>query len=152
MKIYDYLKEKNIRLDLESQNKEDAIKELGNFMRGSSDIIDHSAFIKDVFERENMSSTAIGKGVALPHARSENVNSFIISFGRKKNGIDFNASDGMPVKLFFMMGTPESEGIQHYLQILAHLTRLLKKDSFIESLIAAGSPSEIINIFKRAED
>jgi len=98
-----------------------------------------------------LASTAIGSQVAIPHARSDNVRSFIIAFGCSREGINFNALDNEPVKLIFLMGTPKEEGINDYLKILAHLTRLLQKETFRESLLKAKSPEEIIEEFEKVE-
>ena len=78
------------------------------------------------------------------------MSSFIIAIGRIDKGVDFNSLDGEPVKLVFLMATPKEE-VQNYLKILAHLTRLLKKESLRNSLLEAKTPGEVIEAFKREE-
>jgi len=138
-------------MNLEAQTKEEAIKEVANLIKDAPEIIDFESFVKDIFDREALATTAIGSQVAIPHARSDNVKNFVIAFGRSREGIDFNALDNKPVKLIFLMGTPKEEGINDYLKILAHLTRLLQKETFRESLLKAKSPEEIIEEFEKVE-
>ena len=150
IKISDYLKEENINLNLAAATKDESIKELAEVFKNNSQVKDFDKFLDDVFERENLGTTGIGLGLALPHARTEAVDSFIIAVGRSDKGIDFNALDGEPVKLVFLMATPKEE-VQSYLKILAHLTRVLKKESFRTKLLEAKTPAEIIEYFKKEE-
>ena len=151
MRISDYLKENVIKLDINALEKEDAIIELGEMLREAEPVEDFDSFMRDIFEREKLYTTGIGNEVALPHARTDNVSNFVIALGRSKDGVNFNAIDQQPVKLIFLMGTPQNSGMQSYLHILAHLNRLLQKGSFRQNLINAGSAAEIIEIFKKAE-
>lgn len=151
MKIVDYLKEEMLVLNLEAEKKEDVIKELGAVICRSKSVIDSKKFIADVFERENMATTGIGHEVAIPHARTDNVKEFVVSFGRSLKGVKFESIDHKPVKLIFLMGTPQSSGVSQYLQILAHLSRLLHKEDFRNQLLNANTPTEIIEIFKNEE-
>lgn len=148
--ISQYLKEERIVLDLKANGKEKSIRRLAEVLRGQSEIIDFDKFLSDVFERENLGTTGIGLGLALPHARSQSINSFVIAIGRINEGLDFNSLDGEPARLIFFMGTPKEE-VQGYLKILAHLTRLLKKESFRKALLEANTPQEVIETFKKEE-
>ena len=151
MKVASFLKKERMIMNLEAQTKEEAIKEVANLIKDAPEIIDFESFVKDIFDREALATTAIGSQIAIPHARSDNVKNFVIAFGRSREGIDFNALDNKPVKLIFLMGTPKEEGINDYLKILAHLTRLLQKETFRESLLKAKSPEEIIEEFEKIE-
>ncbi len=148
--ISQYLKEERIILDLKAESKEEAIKNLASVFRNQPEIKDFDKFLADVFEREDLGTTGIGLELALPHARTDAVSSFIIAIGRIDKGVDFNSLDGEPVKLVFLMATPKEE-VQNYLKILAHLTRLLKKESLRNSLLEAKTPGEVIEAFKREE-
>ncbi len=150
IKISGYLKEERIVLDLRANNKEESIKNLAEVLKGQEEIVDFDKFLSDVFEREDLGTTGIGLGLALPHARTQAVNSFVIAIGRINEGLDFSSLDGEPAKLIFLMGTPKEE-VQGYLKILAHLTRLLKKESFRASLLEADTPAKVIEIFKKEE-
>lgn len=150
VKISDYLKEERIILDLEATNKEEAIKRLAEVFRGAKEMVDFEKFLSDVFERESLGTTGIGLGLALPHARTQAVNSFVMAIGRVKEEIDFGSLDGEPVRLIFLMGTPKEE-VQGYLKTLAHLTRLLKKESLRTKLLEARSSQEVIEVFLEEE-
>jgi fructose-specific phosphotransferase system IIA component len=150
VKISDYLKENYMKLSLESKEKEAAIRELAEVFRHDEHIKDFSQLMEDVFEREALGTTGIGLGLALPHARTDAVDAFVIAVGRSEEGIEFGALDGEPVKLVFLMATPKAE-VQSYLKILAHLTRILKKESFRTSLLEAKTPQELIDCFKKEE-
>ena len=148
--ISQYLRSELINLDLKASTKEEAIRNLGELLRGNSDITDFDQFISDVFEREGLGTTGIGFSLALPHARSKAVKSFVIAIGRLNDGIDFKSLDGEPVKLILLMGTPKDD-LGNYLKTLAQLSRLLKKEQFCKSLITAQSPDDVCALFKEME-
>ena len=93
MKISDYLKEDIICLDLKSTSKKDVIEELGSIIKNSKEVTDYEMFISDVMEREKLSTTGVGDGVALPHARTNAVSKFVVAFGRSKKEVNFNSID-----------------------------------------------------------
>ena len=148
--ISQYLKSELINLNLKASTKEEAIRNLAEVLRGESKVTDFDQFISDIFEREGLGTTGIGFSLALPHARSKAVQSFVIAIGRLREGIDFKSLDGEPVKLVFLMGTPKDE-VQGYLKVLAHLTRLLKKESFRSPLFDVKTPQELIDMFAKEE-
>jgi fructose-specific phosphotransferase system IIA component len=151
MKISEYLREARIILELKGKSKEEVIKEIGERLKGEEEVKDYGLFLKEVFEREGLSSTGIGNQIAIPHARTDAVNDFVIGFGRSREGVEFEALDGKPVKFIFLMGTPKEKGINSYLKILAHLTRVLNKSSFQEALLRANSAAEVIEEFRKLE-
>ena len=150
MKISDHISEKTICLALENTTKDDVIRELAELLKESEYFTDFDVFLKDVFEREKLGATGIGNGIAIPHARTDAVHNIIIAFGRSSQGIDFNGIDDKPAKLVFLIGTPKKD-VNKYLQVLAHLTRLLKKESFRQQLLEAQNANEILNAIKEIE-
>ena len=150
MKISDHISEKTICLALENTTKDDVIRELAELLKESEYVTNFDVFLKDVFEREKLGATGIGNGIAIPHARTDAVHNIIIAFGRSSQGIDFNGVDKKPAKLVFLMGTPKKD-VNKYLQVLAHLTRLLKKESFRQQLLEAQNADEILNAIKEIE-
>ena len=110
-------------------------------------MVDHKRFLEDVFERERLGSTEIGDEIALPHARTDAVNQLIIAIGRSNRGVECESPDGRKVKLFFLMGTPQGS-VSHYLQILAQLTRLLKRSALKEQLLEAQDRESFLTLFK----
>jgi fructose-specific phosphotransferase system IIA component len=151
MKIGDYLEQDRISLDLKAHSKEEAVKEIAALLKSAEEIVDFDTFVKDVFDREKLGTTGIGNEIAIPHARTDAVKEFVIAFGRSSEGVEFNSLDGKPAKLIFLIGTQKEKNLNNYLKTLAHLTRLLKRESFRSLLLKASSPKEIIDEFKKVE-
>lgn len=150
MKISDYLNEELCLMELKAKNKKDVIKEIAEELDKHGAVVDRSKFVKDVLEREELGSTGIGDGVAIPHARTESVSGFLIGFGRSKNGVEFKALDGEPVSLFFLMGAHPDE-LNLYLRLLAELSKLLMNNAFRTELKNAKTSKDIVEIVKRFE-
>ena len=148
--IADYIKVDTINLDLESENKNAVIRELYGNLKKTDLIKDEEKGISDIFAREEMGSTGIGKGVALPHAKTEAVDELIITFGISRNGITYDSLDNEKVNIFFMFLCPKDK-TQEYLKVLARISRLIKGKKFIENLLKAASNKEVIEIIKKEE-
>lgn len=104
-----------------------------------------------LIEREQLNTTALGRGIAVPHTRNPiaaAAGRALIVFGRHDCGVDFGASDGMPVHLFFLLLAPD---INRHLQTLSALTRLLRDGALREALMAAVSPQDVIRAVREAE-
>jgi len=140
------LKVKFIELDLKGNNKIEIISELVELIASSRRLKNKKAFFKAVAERESMGSTAIGNGVAIPHARTKGLNNFILAFAKKNGGIDFEALDGEKTFLFFVLASPEND-VGNHLKILAEISRLVKDKFIIEGLKKAKDKKEILRIF-----
>jgi fructose-specific phosphotransferase system IIA component len=152
MPISDYLKEEQILLELDADSKESAIREIAGSMRRNPSITRYEAFVEDIFERETFSTTGTGHGIGVPHARTEAVSDIVIALGRSAQGIDFGSLDGKPVHLIFVLGTPKRKDLSLYLSVLARLTRLLERPAFRESLLAAATPSGVLEAFRAVEE
>jgi fructose-specific phosphotransferase system IIA component len=150
--VMGYLKQDRILLGLKARQKEECIRELSELLKGAPEIIDFDVFLKDVFEREKVSTTGIGNGVAIPHARTDGVMGFILAFGRSSGGVEFGSLDNQPARLVFLIGTPKTKDLSHYLRILAHMTRLLRKETLRKSLLEAATPQAIRGLFEKAEN
>lgn len=150
MVVSDYLKGKFCVMELKSEDKEGAIKEVAEKLSASGKISNEEKFIKDVLERESLGSTGIGNNVGIPHARTNAVRGFVIGFGKSNSGIEFNALDGEKVNLLFLMGADPAE-LNLYLRVLAELSKLLMNNAFRRALTAAGSADEVLEIIKRFE-
>ncbi len=148
--IADYIKVDTINLDLESENKNAVIRELYGNLKKTDLIKDEEKGISDIFAREEMGSTGIGKGVALPHAKTEAVDELIITFGISRNGITYDSLDNEKVNIFFMFLCPKDK-TQEYLKVLARISRLIKGKKFIENLLKAASNKEVVEIIKKEE-
>ena len=150
MKISNYLRSDLIFLDLDAQRKDNAIAKIVELMEKNHVLTDSGAFLNEVLQRESLGSTAIGKGVALPHARTQNVKEIVIAFARLKEGVDFEAEDREPVRLIFLLGTP-LDAVGEYLKVLARLSKLLRDAKIRKGLLKAESPKEVLELFSNAE-
>lgn len=149
MRIVDLLIKNRMVLELKAKTKTEAINELANLVKDAEEVLNWSQFVKDVFEREALSTTGIGNEVAIPHARTDAVSDFFIVFGKSQAGIEFKSTDGKPVKLVFLMGTPKGKGVNSYLKILAKLSRFLGKKDFRDALMKTYTPEDVISEFKK---
>ncbi|MCE3202204.1 PTS fructose transporter subunit IIABC [Paenibacillus sonchi] len=152
MKITDLLVKETMIMNLQAVSKEAAIDELIASLAASGRINDPVLFKKKILEREAQSSTGIGGGIAMPHAKTRAVNEPTVVFAKSAAGVDFASLDEEPAKLFFMIAAPEGAGNMH-MRTLAALSRLLIESDFIEALMNAGTPDEVVALFdaKQAE-
>lgn len=145
------LKTDYILEELKSDNKRDVLKELvGSFMKIHQKL-DSEATLNVLFEREKLGSTGIGEGIAIPHGKITRLDQLILSFGRSAVGIDFDAMDGKPVHLFFLLIAPENSAGQH-LKTLAKISKMLKDGVFRTKLMAAKSKDELYKIIANQDD
>jgi PTS system nitrogen regulatory IIA component len=128
--------------NLLSNTKADVLAELINVLISSGLKIDRSKAIDVLQQREKLGSTGIGDGVAIPHGKISELNDLVIAFGRSKSGIAFDAIDGKPVNLFFLLLAPENSTGQH-LKALAKISKMLKTPNFRKKLIDAKSTSDL---------
>lgn len=133
-------------IDLKSTNKDDVIRELVNLIDEKSDYItDKEMVLKEFYKREQIMSTGIGLGIAVPHVKVSGINDFVAAIGRSKKGIEFGAIDEQPVHIFIMIGASDKQA-QEFLRVLAKIVLRLKHEEVREAIMDAGSPSEIRDI------
>jgi len=150
IRISEAICEKGIILDLKTHEKIGVIKELVSLMVNLGLVTDEETFRSDILKRENLESTGIGLGVAIPHARTAATHDLLLAFGRSTQGVDFNSLDGKPSHLIFLIAAPE-EKKSHYIMALARLSKMLRKEDMRAGLSKATSAREVIDILKRAE-
>jgi len=150
MKVSEYLKKEYCVMELESVDKEGAIREIVGLISTCGMVSDSEGFIQSILERESLGSTGIGHKVAIPHSRTDTVKGFVIGFGRSAAGIDFKAIDDDKVTLVFLMGANPGE-LNLYLRLLAELSKLLMEESFRRVLASAADPEAVIEAIKRFE-
>ena len=150
MKIEDLLSPDLMIMDLKATTQEEAIKEMANLEVKQGVVNNEEEFIKSIWAREKESTTGIGEGIAMPHARNKYINRAAVLFAKNPKGIDYKALDGQPVHLFFMITAPAGADNTH-LQALAKLSSLLINPDVVNALKAATTPEEVIDIFKKAE-
>jgi len=150
MRITDLLKKQGIALDVKVSSKDEAIDKLVNLMDASGNLTDKKEYKNKVLERESLSTTGIGDGIAIPHAKTKAVKNPGLSSMVVKDGVDYDSLDGAPAKLFFMIAAPESANNLH-LEVLARLSTILMDESFRESLINAKSKEEYLKLIDDKE-
>ena len=149
MKIIDALQKDAIIEDLKSKDKKGILEELVIPLAPKANTSTEH-LVKILMERERLGSTGIGGGIGIPHGKLKDLDSLVLGFGLSKKGVDFESMDGRPTHIFFLLITPENSTGLH-LKLLARISRLLKKETFKESLIKAADRDEVYTIIK-AED
>ncbi|RHW51645.1 PTS fructose transporter subunit IIABC [Lactobacillus bombicola] len=151
MKIRDILAPESVIMSLKATNKEDAIQEMADLEVETGIVNNEADFIASIWARENESTTGIGDGIAMPHARNESINKARVLFAKSEQGIDYNSLDGQPVYLFFMIAAPAGADNTH-LEALAKLSSLLINPDLVSALKKAKTPEEVIALFEEAEE
>jgi PTS system nitrogen regulatory IIA component len=151
MKIRDILKPECIIEDMRAENKRDALAELSARIRQIQSNCDSDAMLKVLLEREKLGSTGIGEGIAIPHGKIKGLDDMVISFGRSRNGIDFEALDNRPAHLFFLLLAPEESAGKH-LKALAKISRMLKDKTFRKMLMDAKSGADLYRMILDKDD
>ncbi|OME99672.1 PTS fructose transporter subunit IIC [Paenibacillus amylolyticus] len=152
MRITDLMIQETMIMDLQATTKDEAIDELIASLNRSGRINDPVLFKEMIYKREAESSTGIGGGIAMPHAKTIAVNEPTVVFAKSRKGLDFEALDDQPAHVFFMIAAPEGAGNTH-LRTLAALSRLLIDSDFISQLMSTDTPAEVSALFdaKQAE-
>lgn len=136
-------------IDLKGSEKKEVLKELTEVMSSSPEVKSKDDFYMAVIKREDIMSTGIGCGVAIPHVSIDSVSDFVIALGRKREGIDFDAIDEKPVYIVVMIGASSSQR-DSYIQVLAKVSRLFKDKSFRENILTAKGSEEMLQLIVEA--
>ncbi len=142
MKLSEIIEIENIIPELRAKDKKSVLGELADVISTRDPSIDKGMLVKVLVEREHLGSTGIGDGVAIPHGKLNCVGRPIVSFGRSKEGLDFDSMDGQPAYLFFLLLAPENSSGVH-LQVLTRIARMLKKSAFRKELMQAKTKEEL---------
>lgn len=145
MKIVDLIKRDMVVPALEATDKRGILEELAAYMSAHHPRIDRAALAKVLTEREQLASTAIGEGVAIPHGKLPSVGEIVACLGRAPAGVDFDSMDGQPTHLFFVLVAPESSTGAH-LKALARISRVFKDPEFRRRLMAAADAEAMYNV------
>jgi PTS system nitrogen regulatory IIA component len=151
MKITDMLKREFVLEQLRAGNKRDALAELAGVFAQLRINVDSEAMLHVLLERERLGSTGIGDGIAIPHGKLPGLEEMVVSFGRSREGIAFEAMDGKPVHLFFLLMAPENSAGQH-LKALAKISRMLKDANFRKNLLEAKMHEDLFRIIAEKDD
>ena len=151
MKIHEVLDRRAIKIGLEEVGKENVLKELVQVLAGVRNIGDPKAIVKALIERENLGSTGIGQGIAIPHGKTDKVDQLVAVMGISHKGVNFDALDGEPVYIFFLLVTPKDASGPH-LKALAQISRLLRDSYFCELIRRCKTPEEVYTLIKNEEE
>jgi PTS system nitrogen regulatory IIA component len=151
MKLVDLLAPAAVTVDLTAPDKKGALEELCALLVKSEKLSDGSALVKSLLDREALGSTGIGQGVAIPHGKLPTVKEQIAALGVSKKGVEFEALDGEPVHIIFLLVAPQDAAGNH-LKALAKVSRLLKDKFFRQALREARTSEEILKIIREEDD
>ena len=150
MKLTDILVRDACVIDMQAHTKKEALRELADRIASATRGLEPKALLDLLLEREKLGSTAMGDGIAIPHARIETLDRLVASFGRSRQGLNFESLDEKPTHLFFLLVAPGKEGSAHLLT-LARLSRLLSSEEFRARLVEIDSLDELFRAFEEEE-
>ena len=150
MTLLDILSPDSTIVDLKGETKEEIIAELVDSLANNDAITDRDKVLQAVLEREKIMSTGIGDGIAIPHGKSDAVVELTAALGIHKRGVDFEALDGEPAFVFFLLVSPANVSGPH-IKALARISRMLKNDGFKKKLIEAESSADIVSAIEEEE-
>jgi PTS system nitrogen regulatory IIA component len=151
MKLLDILSPESVSLDLKAHGKRESLEELCGLLAAGKKLEDTASLLRTLTDREALGSTGIGQGVAIPHGKSPQVPGQAAALGISRRGVDFEALDGEPVNiLFLLVAPPDAAGL--HLKALAKVSRLLKDKAFRQALRDAASVEEILRIIREQDD
>ncbi|MEK7403106.1 MAG: PTS sugar transporter subunit IIA [Gemmatimonadota bacterium] len=146
MELREFFSEEAIQLDLVGEAKDDVIKELIALLK--LDDKSQAMLFKMLKRRENLGSTGIGRGIAIPHCRSLVVSKLRVAFGRKKGGLDFKAIDEKPVHFFFLIVAPPLEVSNQYLPVLGKIAQFSKEADVPARLMDISEPKQFLALLE----
>ena len=151
MKLEDVIAINSIETGIDVKNKKELLGKMVDLAFNSGKVINKIDALKDIFEREKLMSTGIGKGIALPHAKTNSVSDTVGSFVILRNPVDFESLDGQPVSIvFLLLGRESNVGL--HLRILSKISRILNNDKYKNSILNFTNSQDIINFFKQLEE
>ncbi len=153
MKLMDFLSKKSIVAQINSTKKEDVLKELVDLLINAGELEKSSRnkVIDALLERESLGSTAIGQGIAIPHAKTDAVNKLVGAFALSKKGVDFDSLDGEAVYIFFLLLAAQDSAGPH-LKALARISRLFKDKYFRDNLRSCTNEQDIIKVISQEDE
>jgi mannitol/fructose-specific phosphotransferase system IIA component (Ntr-type) len=152
VKLHSLLSEDLIILDLKSLGRDAVLREIVGFLKSRDKISRDKAMYDKLIQRENLGSTAIGDGVAIPHCKLKGIKNPLLVLGISRRGVDFDSLDGRPSHLFFLVvSSPDDPGTS--LQILAAIAQLVRQATALpRQVLEAPSPKAVIEIVREEED
>jgi fructose-specific phosphotransferase system IIA component len=147
MALIDLVVEEIIKVPLQAVDKPDVLRELVQILKDAGEIDDFDAVLTAIRKREDEMSTGLEDGIAVPHSKTAAVTSLKCAIGIAPQGIDFNALDGQPSKLFFLLLAPPDKSGPH-VEALAEIAKLAKSKAFLKALVNADNAKEVVELLK----
>ena len=151
MRLTEILKPTNIKVPLQAKVKNEAIAELVNMLAANGEVTDPKKVLDSVLDREATRTTGIGNGLAIPHGKCTGTDHLVMAIGRPATPIDFQAIDGRPVNLIWLLSSPPDKTGPH-IHALARISRLMTIDKFRAALLQAKTPQEAFDIIVAQEN
>jgi PTS system nitrogen regulatory IIA component len=151
MKITDMLRREFVLEEMAVAGKREALTALTDLFARGGVKISPGAMLPVLLEREKLGSTGIGEGIAIPHGKVGGLEEMLVAFGRSRAGVAFDAMDGKPVHLFFLLMAPDNSAGLH-LKALAKISRMLRDPQFRKSLLEAPDQAELYRIIAEKDD
>jgi PTS system nitrogen regulatory IIA component len=150
MRLADALRREHIMLDLKSRAKNDLLGEMITFLCESVKGLDRDTAYAALLKREELGTTGIGHGVAIPHGKLKGIDKVVVCFGRSVAGVEFDSMDSEPVHLFFLIVAPENSAASH-LKLLASISRLLKSSEFRNKLMSLDNQTDVFRLIMESD-
>ena len=131
--------------DITATSKDDAIRELCTIVSDNPVVRDIDSFYSAIRSREEIMSTGVGMGIAIPHAKTTSLQDFVMAVGRSKQGVDFESLDGLPVHIIILIGANDTQG-EEFLKVLAEIGRVFNNESFARRFLEAKTPAAMLAI------
>lgn len=151
MRLSEILKPQNIKVPLQADNKTDAITELIDLLGANGELVEKGRVLDAVLEREATRTTGIGNGLAIPHGKCNGVDHLVMAIGKADTPIDFQAIDGKPVNLIWMLASPPDKTGPH-ITALARISKLMTIEKFRRSVAEATSSQQIYDLIVAQEN
>jgi PTS system nitrogen regulatory IIA component len=151
MKLAEYLDSRDIIPNLVSTTKEGVLEELTEKLVERHSAMNRDEVLRVLLERELLGSTGVGGGIAIPHAKLRRVGKPLVVFGRSMTGVDYDALDGKPVKLFFLL-VADTNSVDRYLKLLARISRLLKDRALRDRLMEIADEDALYGLIREQDE
>lgn len=150
MPLFEQIDKNTVKIPLKSSIKYDVLKELVKILKDSGKIKDSKTALSDIIKREDLASTGLGEGIAVPHAKTAAVKNLTIAVGLSPKGIDFDSLDNEPSHIFFLLLAPPDQTGPHLLA-LTNIAQMSKNKEFCREILFAKSSAEVVELFNKAK-